>query len=381
MAQAARAKAAVLRELRQKLLAEEKSLNHARVEAQDKYRELAIERAVLAGHPSQPTDARAAGGGEEDAELMQARRAAFELKERDYYQRERQLAARERRLAEGQVELQERVRSSVEQWRGQVDGLEHQLRRMELRFEDADKQVGVVKQEGIEATNLLKAQIEVMEKYGITPERRYLNEVLQKIRRLVENRPHKPKVFISYAWYARGSKELESLQKRLYQLRRDLLTAGVDRVFYDECNMTGNLKKRMREGLAECDVVLLIGTPQLKKRASEGAESGMPANNLQFELGHIAERCRDKHDLLMPVLLDGQIDTSFPNKIRCEDFAVTIFNNLIREVDSTNDLAYGLTLVGTRPLGIIPAMFGFSDADDQYQDCLDKVGRGRGTYL
>jgi hypothetical protein len=373
MTDVARAKAAVLRELRQTLLADEKRHHDARVESHDEYRELTIERAALAQYTSEQREAGPTAEGDEE---LRARRAAFEEKEEQHLERERRLAADERRLAERQLELEEKERRSLEQWQEQVDGLEQQQRQVERRSEDVDRQVDIVRQEGIKAKNLLKAQIQLLEKYGITPERRYLNEILKKIRRLVEARPHKPKVFISYAWYSQGSKELESLQRRLYQLRRDLLTVGVDRVFFDEANMTGNLKNCMREGMAESDIVLLIGTPRLKERAEEQQENGKPANNLQFELEQIAKRCRDDKNFLMPVLFDGQIGFSFPMQICCEGFALAIFDNLIRAVDCKSDRAYGLTLVGTRPLGIIPAIFGFSDTDEQYQDCLDKVWNG-----
>jgi V8-like Glu-specific endopeptidase len=124
-------------------------------------------------------------------------------------------------------------------------------------------------------------------------------ETLRKIHKLIKNGPS---CFISYAW---GKPEHEKL---VHKIAAHLKEAGINVLLDIWDNKAGTRIARFTERIDQSDFVILFGSKQLMKKYSN-EESGAVLN---IEIDQTIEKFRKKPGTIVPVLLDGTKETSFP---------------------------------------------------------------------
>jgi hypothetical protein len=135
--------------------------------------------------------------------------------------------------------------------------------------------------------------------------RNFLKDVkrLSIVRSHVERTPHPFRCFISYAWETDPAANAE-LQDRLQKLKDDLEVAGIE-VMLDLCDMKGDMKKFMKQGISRSHKVLLICTPRLKERAADTTP-----NNLQLELNAALKKEKSCNGFILPLVFSGNFRDS-----------------------------------------------------------------------
>jgi len=151
-----------------------------------------------------------------------------------------------------------------------------------------------------------------------------------------------PKCYICYAWYTEERKK-EELRAWLLKLRNHLQGILGIETFLDIENMELNLKQTMEENIKKSDFFLVIATPRFKQRAEEPS-----SNNLKFELNLILEAKKQ----ILPLLWEGDFNTSFPKDYPFKDFLV---------YDFTKGDYFRLLLGTTNPKGIVPTILGLQN--------------------
>ena len=129
---------------------------------------------------------------------------------------------------------------------------------------------------------------------------------LEKVKNLFVD-TKQPTCFISYAWPPAG-KEREQLHDRLINLKRDLEIVGAT-IYLDITNLSSNINAYM-DKINDCDYVILIGTPKLKARLAESGD-----NNAKYEYERIQQKLTLHPDCCLPLMFEGDFDTSFPSEI------------------------------------------------------------------
>lgn len=143
------------------------------------------------------------------------------------------------------------------------------------------------------------------------------------------NDEHK-RVFISYSW------DNEKHQSWVIKLCNDLREKGLE-VLVDIAQRKGvDLTEFMDKGIANSHKVLIIGTPQYKKKSEEN-EGGVKYENtiIKAKILHGAERNK-----YIPVLRSGTFETSFPEVISvlggydmCDDEKyLSLVNDIVCEI-------------------------------------------------
>jgi len=182
-----------------------------------------------------------------------------------------------------------------------------------------------------------------------------------------------PTVFISYAWET-DTESNNKLQKNLKQLYSDLLMAGIG-VNCDIFDMKSDMENFMREGVKNCDFVILIGTPTLKEKLKDETK------NVSKEYACIMERHKasqeSKKNFLFPLLftfetkmekeeLYEKANSSYPDgftkKFLIRDFTDYDFDF----VKYTDNLSSSFN-----PKGLIPIFFNIDFSDEQYKDYIN----------
>ncbi len=137
--------------------------------------------------------------------------------------------------------------------------------------------------------------------------RGHWQQFLENIRALFADHDRQPSCFISYAWPPAGEGR-DKLQQRLKHFKQDLETLGAT-VYLDITNLTSDINGYM-DKLKACDHALLIGTPKLKARLSEGK-----ANNAKYEFTQIQQQQTLHPDFILPLLFEGDFSNAFPTEI------------------------------------------------------------------
>jgi serine/threonine protein kinase len=126
-----------------------------------------------------------------------------------------------------------------------------------------------------------------------------------------------PQVFISYAWEAAGTLKLTHLQTLLTLLGDDLRATGLI-TWFDKQRMTGDLEKQMREGIKDSQYVLMIGTNRYAERTKPDSDT-----NVRKELDFTMQESKKSSDFLLPLMLEGDYETTFP---KCDLYLMSEFD-------------------------------------------------------
>ncbi len=195
----------------------------------------------------------------------------------------------------------------------------------------------------------------ISEALSIQKQQRYWSEMLVSISSLLAQNynvlPNLKTGFISYAWYPGDAAATERLQAKLKVIVETFRSLGLD-VYLDIQRMHGNIDAYMIERINQSDVVFVIGTPQLIARAT-AAEN----NNLKIEYQHIRARQCAGDCKVIPLLLEGTHEESFPNEAHKPWLGELIYD--LRELDANNPVS-GMTPLASleNPLGLIPTLWG-----------------------
>lgn len=285
---------------------------------------------------------------------------------------------------------------------------------------------------------------------NISLNRKIFNKFLEDVKPLIS--PQKlPKVFISYAWETRRTKEgteaNKKLQSFLVTLQEDLEYIGIE-TFLDIKFLQGDVRENIKYNLEHSDFVILIGTPRLNERAIRDRLFVMPyfdislipkkgnvvalvestdfyavyyleegnlkeiitlnldlkdipwidrtsgrngikeayishttnlmledlfkrlksrkyktVSNIQFELGITIDKVHKNPKTLIPLLLNGDYNSSFPTIIQ---------NNLIRNIKTENEYYMQMSAL-TNPLGIIAALSPTLIRDYRYLNLVNNL--------
>lgn len=156
--------------------------------------------------------------------------------------------------------------------------------------------------------------------------RKNLNEYFSQLQQLLAN-DVKLKIFISYA-DDENHPEYNSLISRL---GRDLEKVGIQvKIDAWPASEVDYIRREPLDGLDDADYVLLIGTPELKKRAELNHVAS--TDNL---LRRLSIKLKYNPGCLIPVLMAGKIYQSFPNFLNAEDIVHLNLNNN-HETDDEN---------------------------------------------
>ena len=178
---------------------------------------------------------------------------------------------------------------------------------------------------------------------------------LEKVKNLFAD-TKQPTCFISYAWPPAG-KEREQLHDRLINLKRDLEIVGAT-IYLDITNLSSNINAYM-DKINDCDYVILIGTPKLKARLAESGD-----NNAKYEYERIQQKLTLHPDCCLPLMFEGDFDTSFPSEI---SQPILIRDcRLSAQAWSQGRDTYMHTMSDFRPLGLLPALYQLSDSSSKY---------------
>jgi len=111
-----------------------------------------------------------------------------------------------------------------------------------------------------------------------------------------------PTCFLSYAW---GVKENEEF---VHQVADFLKTAGIKTYLDIKDNLAGSFISRFTEKIGESDKVILFGSQRLRKKY-DAIGAGSVIN---IEISQIFTELRRYQEKVIPVILDGSIQTSLP---------------------------------------------------------------------
>ena len=117
----------------------------------------------------------------------------------------------------------------------------------------------------------------------------------------------RPQVFLSYAWEAANTPQLDYLHHFLKRLSADLSAAGL-KPWLDIEKMTGNIDGQMRSGIKASQYVLLMGTNRYAQRTTADSKT-----NVRKELDFTLEESKKSVDFLLPLMLEGDYGTTFPH--------------------------------------------------------------------
>ena len=179
--------------------------------------------------------------------------------------------------------------------------------------------------------------------------RNHWRQFLESIRDLFAD-GEQPTCFISYTWPPAGQAR-DRLHQRLTSLKRDLEALGAT-VYLDITNLSSNINAYM-DRIDECDYVLLIGTPRLKARVAES-----DGNNMKYEYERIKQKLVLTPECLLPLMLEGDFRTAFP-----DDIGQILFRDfrLSNQGWAQGREIYLHSMADFSPVGLIPALYKLSD--------------------
>jgi hypothetical protein len=157
-------------------------------------------------------------------------------------------------------------------------------------------------------------------------------------------------IFISYTW--KPDTDLLAKEKhneRVTLLAKILETVGFN-VIYDRNDLKCRIEDWMRMAVKGADKVILIGTPELCQKVTEGQKGNGTKPNILVEYEEILNR---KEDTVFPVLFEGNWK-SFPSEMH---------THLIMDCSSDDLFIPGL-LSPENPLGLVPALFNLRPSEE-----------------
>lgn len=179
-----------------------------------------------------------------------------------------------------------------------LDKMHEELGKKQRIVSELEERLNASKSDLQEQLNQYRIQLEVFNSYGLSPAERIWNEFLcEQIAPMVKR---KLSIYISYAW-EKDKKVAQELQSFLRRLKKDLLKSCAERVFLDVDNMTGDLVDTMKERMATSDFCIVIGTPQLLVRLSDG-KSGV---SVEWEAIKTMMESGEKKNFAIPLWYSG----------------------------------------------------------------------------
>ena len=142
-------------------------------------------------------------------------------------------------------------------------------------------------------------------------------EALVRLKALLRDRGQEvvPSCFISYAWGDAAH------ARRVRRLKDDLSKAGVAVLFdRDENSAIGSSIGRFVDSLGTRDYVIVVGTPAYLAKYENRAQASVVAAEMDLIFNRLLARESDKRTVL-PVLLAGTPETSFPAALRSRVYA------------------------------------------------------------
>jgi len=206
--------------------------------------------------------------------------------------------------------------------------------------QDMQKQLQEAQQRTRAKEQVLLKQLEIFKIHGYTPERRALIALLQNTRRLLKkNHIGLKKVFICYSWEENREKT-EELQTRLKTLRDDLMLV-CHIVWLDLYN---DAVSEAREGVDDCDNILVIGTPSLKNKLNADTTRSSP---ISMEIWSALKKHESRFGSVVAMIVEGNSASSLTENM-----------SSLPALDFTTDQGYIKHMVGVKPdTGVVPLLY------------------------
>jgi len=233
---------------------------------------------------------------------------------------------------------------------------QQEIQALKLSISQKEYEIKEEKQKLEDKNMSINKQLELMKQFGTAPIDKTLEKFFRAIKSIMKacKIVEFPKCFISYAWPIDQSKT-EALQNKLLRLREHLTKTGI-KVMLDINNLTSGITEFMKNEISTSNFVILIGTTDLKAKLQN------EKSNVYKEYQWALETRDNKSRFILPLLFEGDINTSFPESIK--DFLVR---------DFTNEAKYIENLTSLQPIGLIPTILQISAPNKSYSDALDAL--------
>jgi len=226
----------------------------------------------------------------------------------------------------------------------------------------------------------LSKYLEIFKQHGLSPQERAFWEILEDMKRSFEHyQLQAPRIFISYAWESNMDSN-EHLQQWLGRFASSLEKLG-SKLFFDLYDMGGELTETMRRNINQSNCFIVICTPHWKQRILTGLTPSLedciennrfveletklkslgtdqqdsnfvPANNAAFEFLNIWAKVKKQPNSNTLIFLHfrGTFEEAVLPQAK---------QYLIRTVTQhTDEERFEVLFSLSRPLGIIPSLFG-----------------------